>query len=513
MRLQGYNCCMHRKTFSLAFIMVLVLACRGASIQFPDGASITKAPTFAQTVPNITVMPDAVTATPTTTATQAEPDGSFTVRLHPEGGLFAGDQVSFEIIAPEGSDMNERTAEVKLTGDGGEVLGTEKFQPFGIAGRMQSTQMWSWDTSDLQPGVHTLSYTILPGGPTWTETVTLQEQKLLPYPEPEAEWTITESDCCVFHYITGTDAERDIEDLMAVANAQAEDVSRQLDTAFSEPVPIVLVPRVLGHGGFANAEISISYLDQNYAGSNPAVVLHHEMVHLLDGQLGGELRPSLLVEGLAVYLSDGHFKEEPLYPRAAALLDLGWYLPLSPLAERFYTSQHEIGYLEAGALVKYMVDRWGWEPFEGFYRDIHPGENGGGQAEALNTALLEHFELTLPELENDFLEFLANQPRDPFWSEDVRLTVLFYDAVRRYQQILDPSAYYLTAWLPDGKQMRERGIVSDYLRHPSTPENQAIETMLVGADEQLVQGKHAEVQRLLDMVNAALDAISPPETQ
>ena len=72
--------------------------------------------------------------------------------------------------------------------------------------------------------------------------------------------------------------------------------------------------------GLQSDGIWVSYLDRNYAGSNSEIVFHHEMVHVLDSRLGGELRPTILVEGLAVYLSGGHFKYEPLIPRAAALL-------------------------------------------------------------------------------------------------------------------------------------------------------------------------------------------------
>lgn len=91
--------------------------------------------------------------------------------------------------------------------------------------------------------------------------------------------------------------------------------------------------------------------------------------------------------------------------------------------------------------------------------------------------------------------------------EDVGLTVSFYDTVRRYQQVLDPSAYFLTAWLPEGKQMRERGIVADYLRHPQQPENQAIEDLLLQADKELRAGKYLEAKKILSAANDLLDEI------
>jgi hypothetical protein len=72
---------------------------------------------------------------------------------------------------------------------------------------------------------------------------------------------------------------------------------------------------------------------------------------------------------------------------------------------------------------------------------------------------------------------------------------------------LDPSAYFLTAWLPDGYEMRQRGIVADLLRHPSDLENIALETLLVAANQSWQNGDFTGAQISLDAVNAVLDAI------
>jgi len=416
--------------------------------------------------------------------------------------LYAGDQVSFEIIAPDDAVMDGRTARIEIDDPNNTALGPQEFGSFGIAGRTQATFEWAWDTSGLLPGDYVAGISIQPDGPTWTETLSL-----LPRPAPDAQWASATSDCCSLQYITDSLAEQDIDQLLKLADEQAQSVTRQLGAEFDKPVSVVLLPRVLGHGGFADEAITISYLDRNYAGSSPEIVLHHELVHKLDSQLGGDLRPSFFVEGLAVYLSGGHFKPEPMTPRAAALLHQGLYLPLASMAERFYISQHEIGYLEAGALVEYMIGRWGEESFYNFYRDIHYLEGNRSQAAAINAALLQHFQITLGELENEFLLHLTEQPVERRWEEDVRMTVRFYDTVRHYQQALDTSAYYLTAWLPDSEQMRERAIVADYQRSPVAPENIAIETLLVAADERLRAGDYLRAGQLLDIVDAALKAV------
>jgi hypothetical protein len=283
-------------------------------------------------------------------------------------------------------------------------------------------------------------------------------------------------------------------------------------------VVVTLLPRVLGHGGFASREVSISYLDRNYAGSSFDMVLLHEMIHILDGRLEGDFKPSILVEGLAVYLSGGHFKPEPIMPRAAALLEfpdngpeenLGWYIPLRELADNFYASQHEIGYLQGAALVQFMIERWGWDAFNDFYRGMLPPEDGS-HASAIEAGLNDYFGLTFDELEQEFLAVLRSEPVTADHVEDVYLTVEYYDTVRRYQKDLDPSAYFRTAWLLDNEEMRRRGIVADYLRTHQAAENVSIELLLVAAHDEFVEGRYIEAERYLHAVNSALDALLEP---
>jgi hypothetical protein len=433
------------------------------------------------------------------------------VRFHPDGELYAGDQVSFEVIAPAGKDLAQ--AQVRVALEGGDALGQAEFSGFGIAQRLQATLLWVWDTQDLPPGMYTLVFTIEPGGQQWVETVTLQSPDALPPGSAQGAWAQARNDCCVVFYMTGTAAERDLTELLDEIDRQAQETEQQLELELSEPVTITLLPRLLGHGGFASSEIHVSYLDRNYAGGLPEMVLQHELVHVLDSSLGGEHQPSLLVEGLAVYLSGGHFKPEPLIPRAAALLDvwgtekhpgLDWYLPLAPLTDNFYRSQHEIGYLQAGALVEFLIQTCGWEAFQDFYADFREFPS---QSQALDDALRRNYSLGLEELEAQFVEILRSQPYDPGLLADVRLTVQYYDTVRRYQQALDPSAYFMTAWLLDTQKMREQGIVADYLRHPQTTINLILELVLANAGEAIAQGRLQYAEQHILAANAVLDAL------
>jgi len=494
---------MKRILLIIGLFVFLSMACQ-AVVPTP-----TLTPTSTST---LTPMPTATsTITPAPLLGTEFTSADFLVRTHPDGVLYIGDQVSIEIIAPPDLERGYEYS-AQIVAPNGEVLEQQKFSPFGIGGRSQATFEWSWDTSGIQDGAHDLKIMIQPGGLTWIYTVILQPASELPALEVGAQWAYEESDCCLIYYITGTAAERDLERLLTSADAQAEDVASFLQTDFSEPIEIVSMSRVIGHGGFASGDINITYMDRNYAGSDFDLVLHHEMVHILDARLGGSLRPSLFVEGLATYLTGGHFKPEPIVPRASALLELmnddgsSWYLPLEPLADNFYNAQHEIGYLQAAALVEFMVDRYGWEAFTAFYRDIQPATDSK-HSTAIDGALQVHFGISFAELEEDFVDMLRAQEVTRDHMDDVRLTILFYDTVRRYQQSLDPSAYFLSAWLPDGVAMRQYGIVADLVRQPSNVENIALETLLVAADKYLDAGHYAESDQALEAVNAVLEAI------
>lgn len=441
------------------------------------------------------------TLSPAPSPTPAE---QFQLNIHPDGPLYVGDQVSFEVITPSGFDPGGKQVEVRL---GDQLIGKADFGPYGIAGRQQATFWWAWDTSALKEGTYVLDFSVIPDGPAWQQSVYLQPHSALPAVEQDARWESYVTDCCTIYYISGTAAARDIKELAAEADSSIQRLSSLTTGDKQEKIQVVLIPRTLGHGGFTNGPIYVSYLDRNYAGSTFGMVFQHEAVHWLDRQLGGDLRPTIFLEGLAVYMAGGHFKPEALIPRAAALLHLNWYIPLRQLTDSFYPSQHEIGYLEAGALIQYLVDSFGWEAFNSFYRDIHPVPSGL-QSDAIDAALQKHFSMTLDQLEADFLDYLQAQPLDLTNIEDLRLTVQFYDTVRRYQQMFDPSAYFETAWLADAVVMRQKNITADYLRKPDGILNQYLEEILVQADSSLRSGDYSGTEQTLKTLNVMLDILA-----
>jgi hypothetical protein len=186
---------------------------------------------------------------------------------------------------------------------------------------------------------------------------------------------------------------------------------------------------------------------------------------------------------------------------------LGWYIPLTSIADNFYKQQHDIGYLEAGALVQYLVETYGWGAFNEFYRTISAPENQTDSA-VMDTALQVHFGISFADLETAYLASLQSQPITEDVGTDLRLTVTFFDTVRRYQEVFDPSAFFLTAWLPDGSVMRQRGIVADFLRHPEGWDNRLFESLLIRSQRELFSGDYKSAERTLIWSNWILNVIT-----
>jgi hypothetical protein len=72
---------------------------------------------------------------------------------------------------------------------------------------------------------------------------------------------------------------------------------------------------------------------------------------------------------------------------------------------------------------------------------------------------------------------------------------------------MDPSAYFLNAWLPDASAMRQRGIVADFVRHPDSGANRQIENLLVSADVQLRAANYNAAEIDIRAINLLLDLL------
>lgn len=424
----------------------------------------------------------------------------FSVRYHPDGGLVVGDHVSIQVFSPTGYKTEGVKIRVALLYPAPRLLGEAEFSPNGF-GWQQAVLQWAWDTQGLAPGYYAVEFSLLPGGETWVDSVYLAEGTQI-----QPRWLVRETACCRLHYLSGSDAERDMDQLALIIEQQASSVAARLGyypelrkPAISSKVEINFVPRVLGQGGFTGDEVIISYSDQNYIRTDLAMVVHHELVHRLDAALGAKLRPTMLAEGLAVYLSGGHYKKEPLLLRAVFLDLQGAYVPLATLAEDFYSHQHESGYLEAAALVEHLVYTYGWDAFHRFYRDIEPAPSGK-DGDAIDLALRRHFGLTLGMLEDRFLLDLDRQPLIPDLATDLLLASDYFETIRMYQQAFDPAAFFQQVWLPNPDEMRQRGISADYVRSPQGGLSQDLREMLAEAGQDWRAGRFSQAWQRLEVI-------------
>lgn len=419
---------------------------------------------------------------------QLSPETEFSVEFYPVAPYHIGDILSARVTYTGQDEVGGREITIALVEEPGQVLGTAAFSQF----TRQAVFYWIFDTSELEAGFVEFQFTLSETGLTWTEGINL-------IPDPgnrAAAWSVAHSPCCSLQYLTGTDAEADlleiteaVEKRTAITLSQFASAGVIEDIPIEEPLSIVLIPIVVGHGGFATDEAVLTYSRRNWTGIDFEILVHHEIVHVIDRLVNTVgPRPALFVEGVAVYLSGGHYREGDPLQRAAALLALDLYLPITEIVDDFYAAQHEIGYMEAAALVAYLDRLWGWETLIDFYFSLPEGDS---DSTIITTALESRFGTDLVELEENFIAYLRTLDPDPGVVADVRLTVETYDMLRRYQTLAIPSAHFRTAWWPPVRQMRADGIVGDYAYREKAPLHVIVESYF------------QEVHALLDAVEYA----------
>jgi hypothetical protein len=70
----------------------------------------------------------------------------------------------------------------------------------------------------------------------------------------------------------------------------------------------------------------------------------------------------------------------------------------------------------------------------------------------------------------------------------------------------DPTAHFLTAWLPHPQNVVENGNPADLTRHPTDEVNVTLETMLLAADTAVREGNHNRANIILDSISRVLDS-------
>ncbi len=437
-------------------------------------------------------------------------------RVHPDGLLYAGDRLSFEVqIRNAGSiPLPGARVEIRRRDPDGEEILAEALLPELEPGA-SAPAVWTWVWEAPTPGPLTLIAVAQPvgdgarGGDRITRTISLLPREMLPEVERRARWAQAESRCCTHYYLTGTVAEADLLRRMAWADEAEVTVRARLGLPAPLPTAIVWIPRLLGHGGFALGDSMV--LTDPLVDRLPAdlpTILRHEWTHRLTCAWVGREDclvhlPSMVTEGLAVFVAGGHYRPEPLTWRAAALLHRGGWIPLDRLAQDFYRHPHEIGYLEAGAWIEELFREGGWPRLRAFFQAIErrPGES---DLEALDRALQAVYHQDIRTFEGRWQARLRALPVDPEQIADLEFTIAFYETLRAYQRAYDPSAYFLGTWLPDWRRAVREGIVADFIREPAHPEGQRFWQALQEARRRAAEGDPQGARSLLSVLCRAL---------
>lgn len=465
----------------------------------------TLAPT-AEPVPTTTPVPVDTAAIPDLTLARTD------IQLYPVPAIYDGDRVTFQLLpfVPESIPLQDVEVEIQVDGA---VIYRDLLTQRNWAGQAQGIFEWVWDTAG-QPGTHTITVTLDPAdklqnGDENSDNnsvafdVTVNDKSLLPTTDIDATWVSVESDCCILHAVSGTAAARDAYQLADLVDTAVAEAASRLNEPPNRKLNVYFTDRVIGQGGFAGADLVIAYVDRQYNGGNLHELLVHEAIHVLDRQFAPQ-RVKFLAEGVAVWAAGGHYKPEDLTERSAALLQLGEYLPLEQLIRDFYPVQHEVGYLEAAGFVTYLIDTYGWSTFREFYTNT-TSSDGPDDATAVDANLRLSYNKTLPEMETEWLAYLQRQELSEATLADLATTIRFYEVMRRYQLLYDPSAHFLSAWLPYPQAVREQGNTADLTRHPETAVNIAIEAMLLNAERDLEAQNFTRANAILDSVTRVLD--------
>jgi hypothetical protein len=433
------------------------------------------------------------------------------IQLFPISTIISGDRVTIQIqpYVPESVTVENVPVEIYI--DDQPVV-NDTLDQRNWEGNAEGIYEWVWDTSGLvskhEIRVILDSQDVIQEGdadPTNNEaTITFRVGKAMerPLEERNASWITAETDCCYVHAITRTAAYRDFPELLTMVDSAISEASNQLGVFPEEKINLYFIERTIGQGGYAGTEMVIVYNDRPFIGGELYELLVHESVHIIDRQFAPQ-RTKFLAEGVAVWAAGGHYQKQDLQKRAATLLAMNKFIPLAELANNFYPAQHEIGYLEAGAFVDYLVSEYGWPDVREFYSNTSASD-GDTEAEALDVNLRHYFKASLAELEAAWLAELQTYSLNDEDIADLRTTIRYYDTARDYQKIYDPTAYFRTAWLPHPDEVIEFGNAADFLRQPDTETNFTMELMLRSAYDAIAKGDTNRANVLLDSIERFL---------
>ena len=213
--------------------------------------------------------------------------------------------------------------------------------------------------------------------------------------------------CCVIHYARDDLTPEKVSAASGLVQGYFEKIERLLSINVENgPIHIYLYPanyqyklwaaRKLLAAGLGDNKIHVFHRDAVDDGH-----LEHEMVHAMTASMleGGAPTP-LLNEGMAEFVVEDLWGL-PLDAWVKAILQKGYFIPITRLADSqaFWETNPILSYTQAGAFVKFLVDRYG----TGRLFEVAAGESSWENA----------YGLTLAELEVGWLTHLDALPVKP----------------------------------------------------------------------------------------------------
>ncbi len=415
------------------------------------------------------------------------------VHAYPGPAHYEGDMLTFEIQNFDGIPESEQKAILKLDeGEPFEMTGTWSFYNVLIL-------PLAFDTSGLS-GRHTLHISTPDGNIDEAYTFEVLPASQRPTQEQNTAWMMRTTQCCTFHYISNTAAERDAQFIDDHFQNAANEFSQITGKNIEQRMDIYLIDRLVGNGGFGgNGKLVISYTDRYYGPTVGAESLETLARHEFTHAVGVGLEASgdgidFNYEGLAVYVAGGHYKPEPLTERGAALYDLGYFVPVGQFLE-----QHELSYLYSAAILTYIVDVYGKDALWKFLEaDNDPSD---GQPGPIDIAIQNTFSITKAQFEEGFRTWLQDHDSGN-QLDDLRLTIKLQDLRRQYQETYAPPPYLILE--NNLNNLTRPEFIPLIMREPQAPANVALEILIANGQAAIVAGDYPAAEQIINTVENIL---------
>lgn len=471
-------------------LLAVAVAC-APTVAVTETQSAPVSTSIEQVAPTATPLPSS-----TTTTTQPPPTARLSPRpiwLFPGPDHFEGDVLTAQV--PLGKfDADELTA-ATVTLDGVEVAVSGSLSGDPLLGDYLMFAS-AIDTTGLL-GDHMLRVEATVDGSSIevSQAFTVHPDSQRPPQERSARWVPVEAGCCTVYVLESTAADRDIALLTSIIEDTTDEVEQRFGLEIA-PIDLVLLDVLWGNGGYAGGEVAISYLDRDFGprtADTVALTFVHEFTHAISRSLDGTHTPWPLNEAMAVFITGGHFKDQPLGPRAKALAMLGRLLPLDEFLSDFTNLQHEARYVQAGALATYIVETFGWEAWLDLYGADHDEQSWSGWMDAASSATLG---VDLSTLDDGFREWVDEQPLGN-QIQDLELTIALQTVRRAYQAAYAPYPNYFIY-----ESVRDAPQTAVALREAGDPVTAAVETFIAHAQQLVIEGHLDEAEPFVDQLEA-----------